>query len=119
QRGANQKEIQNVGNFGVKTNFLNNKLLVNVGGNIDYRLPQTVTSSNSNFLFTPDVSFEYLITPDGRLRVIGFNRSEADIGDIAGVTRSNRTGIQLSYRKDFDSFAEFFTNQKKRRRVSK
>jgi hypothetical protein len=62
------------------------------------------------------VSFEYLITPDGRFRVIGFNRSDADPGDIAGVTRRNRTGIQLSYRRDFDTFEEFFTNEKRRRR---
>ncbi|MEO6836903.1 MAG: hypothetical protein ABI185_00855, partial [Ginsengibacter sp.] len=94
------------------------KLLVKVGGNVDYLVPAT-TSSNSNFLFTPDVSFQYLITPDGRLSVIGFNRSETDIGDLAGLTRSNRTGIQLSYRKDFDSFTEFFTNQKKRRKANK
>jgi hypothetical protein len=119
QRGSNQAILQNVGNFGVKTTFLNNKLLVNVGGNVDYRSGQAVTASNSNFLFTPDVSFEYLISPDGRLRVIGFNRSEADIGDIAGFTRSNRTGIQLSYRKDFDSFTDFFTKQKKPSRQSK
>jgi len=117
QKGATQKELQNVGNFGVKTAFLNNKLLVTVAGNVDYRLGQTVTASNSNFLFTPDVSFEYLISPDGRLRVIGFNRSDPDLGDIAGVTRRNRTGIQLSYRKDFDTFAEFFTNEKRQRRV--
>jgi hypothetical protein len=75
-------------------------------------------NSNSNFLFTPDVSFEYLISPDGRLRVIGFNRSDADLGDIAGVTRRNRTGVQLSYRKDFDTFPEFFTNQKKKRQTT-
>ena len=115
QKGVTQKEIQNVGNFGVKTAFLNNKLLVTVGGNLDYRrLGPTVSNSNSNFLFTPDVSFEYLITPEGRLRVIGFNRSDAEPGDISGVTRRNRTGIQLSYRKDFNSFAEFFTNDKRR-----
>jgi hypothetical protein len=119
EKGATQKELQNVGNFGLKTAFLNNKLLVTVAGNVDYRLGQTVTTSNSNFLFTPDVSFEYLITPDGRLRVIGFNRSDADIGDLVGVTRRNRTGIQLSYRKDFDTFAEFFTNEKRRRRGSR
>jgi hypothetical protein len=119
QKGASQKDLTNVGNFGVKTAFLNNKLLVTVAGNVDYRLGQTVTTSNSNFLFTPDVSFEYLISPNGQLRVIGFNRSDADIGDIAGVTRRNRTGIQLSYRKDFDSFTEFFTNENKRKRKRK
>ena len=116
QKGATQKEIQNVGNFGVNTAFLNNRLLVNVGGNIDYKLAQASTNSNSNFLFTPDVSFEYLVSPDGRLRVIGFNHSDADIGDISGVTRRNRTGVQLSYRKEFDTFTEFFTNERKRYR---
>ena len=113
QKGINQKQIQNVGNFGVKTKFLNNKLLVNVGGNVDYKLGPQVTNANSSLLFTPDVSFEYLVTPDGRLRVIGFNRSDTDIGDLVGLTRSNRTGVQLSYRKNFDTFAEFFTSQKK------
>lgn len=114
QKGGIQRELQNVGNFGLKTTFLNNKLLVNVGGNVDYRLTQAVSNNNSNFLFTPDVSFEYLITPDGRFRVIGFNRSDADPGDLAGVTRRNRTGIQLSYRKNFDTFQEFFTNERRR-----
>ncbi|MEP7251015.1 MAG: translocation/assembly module TamB domain-containing protein [Ginsengibacter sp.] len=114
--GVTQRELQNIGNFGVRTTFFNNKLLVKVGGNVDYKIGQGVSNSNSNFLFTPDVSFEYLISPDGRFRVIGFNRSDADLGDISG-TRRNRTGVQLSYRKEFDSFEEFFTNQKKRKKI--
>ncbi len=115
QRSGTQKEFQNVGNFGVKTAFLKNRLLVNFGGNVDYRLVSSA-NSNSNFLFTPDVSFEYLISPDGRLRVIGFNRSDADLGDLSGIIRRNRTGIQLSYRKEFNSFTEFFINEKRRNR---
>ncbi|MGH2646280.1 MAG: translocation/assembly module TamB domain-containing protein, partial [Ginsengibacter sp.] len=118
-KGANQKQIQNVGNFGVNTAFLNNKLLVTVGGDVDYKLIPGASNSNSNFLFTPDVSFEYLISPDGRLRVIGFNRSDADVGDLLGITRRNRTGIQLSYRKEFDSFTEFFTNDRKKKMIVK
>ena len=112
---VNQKEIQNLGHFGVKTAFRKRRLLVNFGCDVYYKL-QCAANSNSNFLFTPDVSFEYLISPDGRLRVIGFNRSDADLGDISGVTRRNRTGIQLSYRKEFDTFTEFFTNEKRRYR---
>lgn len=114
EKGAVTQEVQNVGNFGVKSKFLNNRLLVSVGGNVDYRLVQATANANSNFLFSPDVSFEYLISPDGRLRVIGFNRTDADIGDISGLTRRNRTGVQLSYRKEFGSFSEFFTEQKKK-----
>ena len=108
QKGASQNQIQNLGNFGFKTAFLNNRLLINFGGNVDYKLVQASSNSNTNFLFTPDVSFEYLINPSGSLRVVGFNRSDADLGDIAGVTRRNRTGILLSYRKDFNSFYELF-----------
>ncbi len=111
-KGITQKQIQNVGNFGLKTSFLKNRLLINFGGNVDYKLIQSSSNSNSNFLFTPDVSFEYLITPDGKFRVVGFNRSDAGIGDIAGITRRNRTGILLSYRKDFNKFSEFFSGKK-------
>ncbi len=115
QKGVATKEIQNVGNFGLRTSFLKNRLLVKFGGNVDYRLAAS-TNSNANFLFTPDVSFEYLISPDGRLRVIGFNRSDAEIGDIQGITRRNRTGVQLSYRKEFNTFTEFFLNEKRKNR---
>lgn len=108
QKGITQRQIQNLGNFGFKTSFLKNRLLINFGGNVDYRFIASSSNSNSNFLFTPDVSFEYLITPDGKLRVVGFNRSDAGIGDIAGITRRNRTGILLSYRKDFNTFNELF-----------
>lgn len=111
QKGGTQRDIQNLGTFGLKTSFLKNRLLLNLGSNVDYRLIQNSPNANSNFLFTPDVSFEYLITPDGKFRVVGFNRSDAD--DIAAITRRNRTGILLSYRKDFNSFTEFFNGKGK------
>ncbi len=108
QKSLTQKQLQNLGNFGFKTSFLKNRLLINFGGNVDYNTVAASNNSSTNFLFTPDVSFEYLISPAGGLRVVGFNRSDADIGDIAGVTRRNRTGILFSYRKDFNSFYELF-----------
>ncbi|GAC1381938.1 MAG: translocation/assembly module TamB domain-containing protein [Ginsengibacter sp.] len=102
-----QKTFQNVGNFGLSTAFLKNRLQLNLGGNIDYNL-QRIANTNSNFLFTPDVSFEYFITPDGKFRVVGFNRIDAGLGDISGITRRNRTGVLLSYHKDFNTFNELF-----------
>ena len=113
EKGITQRQIQNLGNFGFKTAFLKNRLLINFGGNVDYKLVQASSNSNSNFLFTPDVSFEYLVSPGGALRVVGFNRSYADLGDIAGVTRRNRTGVLLSYRKDFDTFYELLFGRKR------
>jgi len=105
--------LQSIGNLGFKTAFLKNRLLINIGGNVDYNLIRASSNSNSNFLFTPDVSFEYLISPDGKFRVIGFNKSDASLGDIAGITRRNRSGLSLSYRKDFNTFEELFGRRKK------
>ncbi len=113
QKALTERQIQNFGDFGFRTALLHNKLMVNIGGNVDITSNPGLTNSNTNFLFTPDVSFEYLISPSGNLRVVGFNRSDAGLGNIAGITRRNRTGIQLNYRRDFDSFEEFFTGKKK------
>ncbi|CAN5347041.1 translocation/assembly module TamB domain-containing protein [soil metagenome] len=109
---APARQIQNLADVGLKTSFLKNRLIVNFGANVDYSLIQASTNNSSNFLFTPDVSFEYLITPDGKFRVVGFNRSDATLGDITGFTRRNRTGVLLSYRKEFDTFSEFFKGKK-------
>lgn len=115
QKALTERQIQNFGDFGFRTALLHNKLMVNIGGNVDITSNPGLTNSNTNFLFTPDVSFEYLISPSGNLRVVGFNRSDAGLGNIAGITRRNRTGIQLTYRRDFDTFEEFFTGKKNRK----
>ena len=112
QKSGTQKEIQNVGNFGVKTAFLKNRLLVNFGGDVDYRLGQS--NSNSNFLFTPDVSFEYLISPDGRLRVIGFNRSDADLGDISGLHAATEQVFSFLTEKNLILSPNFLSTKKER-----
>lgn len=115
QKGATQDQLHNFGSIGVRTTFLKNRLLINFGGDVNYNFINASSNSNSNFLFTPDVSIEYLITKDGKVRVIGFNKTDASLGDIAGITRRNRSGISLSYRKDFNSF----TNHKKKKAIKK
>ena len=108
QKGVTQKDLQNLGTFGFKTSFLKNRLLLSVGGNVDYRLIQATNNSSSNFLFTPDISFEFLLTKDGKVRLIGFNRTDATLGDIEGISRRNRTGLSVSYRKDFNTLQQLF-----------
>jgi hypothetical protein len=51
---------------------------------------------NNNQL-TPDLSIEWLVTPDGKLRLIGFYRTVFDI-----QRRNDRTGISFSYVKEFN-----------------
>lgn len=86
------------GNFGFRKAYINGRLVVSLGGNIDYNNPYILLARNTNVLLTPDITIEYLLTKDGKLRVVGFNRTVVD----ATLGQRNRTGVRLSYSRDFD-----------------
>lgn len=78
----------------------------------------SVTSSNNQT--TGNIQVEYDITPDRRLKVKGYVRTEPDIG---GGTRQ-KAGAGLSFRKEFDSLDELmnwgeFQKEKKGKRKKK
>ena len=86
------------GNFGFTKAYINGRLVVSLGGNIDYNNPYILAARNTNVLLTPDITVEYLLTKDGKLRIVGFNRTVVD----ATLGQRNRTGLRLSYNRDFD-----------------
>jgi hypothetical protein len=89
--------------------LLNNRLVVLIGGNIDINNPYALLTNKS--LVTPDISIEYMLTKDGRWRAVAFNRTSIVQTDLTGTQR-NKTGVKISYRKDFDKL----TKQEKIRR---
>ncbi len=90
------------GNFGFKKAYINGRLIVSLGGNIDYNNPYILAARNTNVLLTPDITVEYLLSKDGKLRIVGFNRTVVD----AALGQRNRTGIRLSYTRDFDKLTK-------------
>lgn len=86
------------GNFGFTKSYVNGRLIVSLGGNIDYNNPYILQARNTNVLLTPDITVEYLLSKDGKLRIVGFNRTIVD----ATLGQRNRTGLRLSYSRDFD-----------------
>lgn len=114
QRNINELPIQNIGTVGLRYAFPNRKFIINVGSNLNYKANPGLANTNSDLLITPDISFEMLLSPSGNLRVIGFNRSDFDPVSTVGLSSLNRTGIQLSYRKDFETFEDFFTGRKRK-----
>jgi hypothetical protein len=86
------------GNFGFKKEYFNSRLIVTLGGNIDYNNPYILQARNTNVLLTPDITVEYILTKDGKLRIVGFNRTSVDVT----LGQRNRTGVRLSYQKEFD-----------------
>lgn len=87
--------------------LLSNRLNVLIGGNVDINNPYA-SQLNRKALFTPDITIEWLLTQDGSIRVVGFNRTSIDI--TSG--QRNRSGVQLSYRKDFNFIGDIFKSKK-------
>ena len=87
--------------------LLSNRLFVLIGGNLEYNNPATLQLARRG-LITPDITIEWLLNKDGSLRVVGFNRTSIDLT----VGQRNRSGIQLSYRKDFDRLGDIFRTRK-------
>ncbi len=88
--------------------LLSSKLKVLIGGNLDYNNPAASQLARKG-LVTPDITIEWILNKDGSLRVVGFNRTSADY--TSG--QRNRSGVQLSYRKDFDRLSDIFKSRKK------
>ena len=87
--------------------LLSKRIYFLIGGNLDYNNPYT--QLNKKGLLTPDITIEWLLNNDGSLRVVGFNRTSVDI--TSG--QRNRSGIQLSYRKDFNKLSDIFKSKRK------
>jgi len=87
--------------------YLSNRIFFLIGGNFDYNNPYT--QLNRKGLLTPDITIEWLLNKDGSLRVVGFNRTSIDIT----TGQRNRSGIQLSYRKDFNRLSDIFKSKRR------
>ena len=99
---ANRIDRQRV-NLKLGRSFLNDKIIVNFGGDLDFNIRNTTTIQNGNFQWLPDLNIEFILTRNRKLRAIVFNRNSLDING-SNMGKRNRQGISISYRKDFDDF---------------
>jgi len=103
-------QLQGAAKFGITKSYLNGKLIISLGGNLDYNNPYL---TNSNLLLTPDFTAEWLLSKDGKVRIVGFRRTNIDYT----FGQRNRQGLSLTYKTDFDRLSELFgPNEEKRRR---
>ncbi len=79
-----------------------------LGGNLEYNNPAASQLSRRGLL-TPDITIEWMLNKDGSIRVVGFNRTSVDYT----IGQRNRSGVQLSYRKDLDRLSDIFRSRKK------
>ena len=92
--------------FGLKNTFLDNRLLLDVGGNIDISRQNkntTNTTAQSGTYFGWNFTAEYLFTADGRFRIRAYARPEPTFQNF----NSTRVGTGIQYRYEYDSLEDF------------
>lgn len=106
-------QLQGAVKLGLIKTYFNNRLIISVGGNFDFNNPYL---ANTNLLITPDFTAEWLLSKDGKLRIVGFRKTNIDYT----FGQRNRQGISLAYKSDFDHFSELFgpSEEKKKKRLA-
>lgn len=92
----------------LKPYFLNNRLSVLVGGNIDFGNNVQTPEASGAFIGN-DLVIEYLLNQDRSLKLRIYQRLKPDIGG----GRRLEVGTGLSFRKEFDSFGDFLRSFRK------
>ncbi len=105
-------QLQGAAKFGITKSYLNGKVIISLGGNLDYNNPYL---TNTSLLLTPDFTAEWLLSKDGKLRIVGFRRTNIDYT----LGQRNRQGISLTYKSDFDRFSDLFgpSEEKRKKRL--
>jgi len=99
----------------LRKNYLNDRLIVEVGSTSDWGHPAS-TSTNNNFNVAGDFRIQYLLTPTGGLRANVFRTSDYDVTLDRNI---NRAGLGLSYRKNFDGLYDLFHSDKRAEKTKK
>jgi TamB, inner membrane protein subunit of TAM complex len=106
---------RNALSVGINKSFLNNRIRVEVGPQWDWGRA-TATSGSSQYSYTTyfdpigDFQLEYFVTPDGRIRLTAFRRSNYN---VLLENESTIYGAGISYKRQFNYFMENFQSMKK------
>ena len=106
-------------NLALTQRLLNNRLSINAGGNLDFG-SGVVTDVNGNqvavaggktVIPTGDFQVAYSLTPSGIWKAKVFNRTNYD---YLNSRNTNKTGVGISYRQEFDKPSELVKKKKKK-----
>lgn len=92
-------------NARISKSIMNGRVIVTFGNNFDFNINSASALRSNNFQWLPDISVQIVLSRDGRLRMLIFNRSSLGMAGLAGdIGRQSRQGVSLSYSKDFNKF---------------
>jgi len=96
--------------IGLKKQLFNERLSVQIGGNVDVEGAKAQQNTASDF--TSDITVEYKLTNDGRYRLKAFRHNQYE-GAIDG--QLVETGAGVVYVRDFNKWKDFFLSPDKKK----
>ncbi len=90
----------------VKTQFLDDRLIID--GNFGVQNRSTVQAGASNS-FIGDVNIEYKLTPDGKMRIKAFNRTNEY--SLFETNSPYTQGVGISYSTEYNKLSEIFNRK--------
>ncbi|HXH20333.1 MAG TPA: translocation/assembly module TamB domain-containing protein [Chitinophagales bacterium] len=109
----NRQELQ----LALTKTFFNDRISIDVGGDFDFGQTSASTAQKDKVTnIAGDFEIEYSITPDGRIKIKAFRKGEYDIFQDRN---KNKTGVGISYQKEFNSVKDFFQKIRKRKEEKK
>lgn len=101
--------------FNLKNHFFNNRVTIQVGGNVGLDENQINPAATSDF--SGDILIEIILSKNRRYRMQIYNRFAPD---YSGTTRNRmKSGFGLSYQREFNSFEDLFKGLKRNLRKKK
>ncbi len=91
----------------LRNNLLNDRLSINLGGNIDWG-GTAISNTNEGAFLAGDLAIEYALTKDRRFKIRFYQLTDQTVEG-----RRNKTGLGFSYRREFDTFGEFIRGMRK------
>lgn len=110
--GSFDDEAFNTFQLRLSYSFLDGRLRVTRDGGFSTANANTVDQEILGIL--GDWSVEYLLTPDGKLRVKMYNQTNYNTIDRVNNSTTTSTGVSLVHVQSFDQLREIFKSQKKR-----
>jgi len=94
-----RRELQ----LALTTKFLNDRVTINVGGNVDFGANQLGTENSNTTYFGGNASVEYALTENRRFRIKAFTITDYDYFFQSNNTRA---GVGLSFKREFDTLSD-------------
>jgi translocation and assembly module TamB len=110
---SGQEEGRTQLQLGVSKTLLNDKVTVQVGGNVDIEGEKAKQNNASDV--AGNISIEYKLTDDGRYKLKGFRENEYE-NPIEGEL--TKTGFGIIYRRNYNKLKELLSKPKSRKKVT-